>query len=67
MFAMAKRRLDTRRRHRLDRRAVRAEWDLTVGDRLRPVRARIWEQDALVRELHPEEALDIPVAWQRRG
>lgn len=67
MFAMAKRRLDQRRQNRLDRRAVRAEWDLTVGDRLRPVRMRIWEQDALVREPHPQDALDIPVAWQRRG
>ncbi|UUY05956.1 hypothetical protein LRS13_10695 [Svornostia abyssi] len=67
MFAKAKRRLEQRRQSRLDRRAVRAEWDLTVGDRLRPVRTRIWEQDALVREPHPQDALDIPVAWQRRG
>ncbi len=71
MFAMAKRRLAQRRSDRLDRRAVRAEWDLTVGDRFGQVRERIWEHDAMLRDELPGGGFDGPVAppaaWMRRG
>lgn len=71
MFASAKIWLRDRRRARLEARAVRAEWDLAIGDRLGRVRSHIWEHDAMPRDelvgggfAGPNTP---PDAWSRRG
>lgn len=68
---MATQRLTDLRAARRDRRAVRAEWDLSIGDRFGKWRAWLWEQDAMPRDELPGGGFDgpvaPPVAWNRRG
>lgn len=72
MFALAAQRLHARRRRKLDRRAVRAEWDLAVGTRTRGLRRLVRELDGLQPDQlagnghHVERAVGV-FAPPRRG